>query len=110
MENENLQDINVDAPITYINARVRYLFRDMLNQIGEAVKLGNTTVKYGNALYNLDQAAFQSLYNRWVTKCCEKNIMVIINDNSSTKYLKWSDELSEVERAFKGMEVLKEML
>ena len=96
--------------ICYINARTRPLFTQMLNKLGTPVKIGSSLINHGDALYMMDLKSFDSLFNRWVSKCCEENIMVIVNDNSSTKYLKWSDELSEVEKAFKGMEVLKEII
>lgn len=110
MSEEILQDQENEIAVCHVNARTRPLFREMLNKVGSDVKVGSSVLKYGDAIYKLDATEFESLFNRWVGKCCEKNIMRKTLSTNCTKHLEWAQELSEVERAFQGMEVLKEML
>lgn len=110
MSIEILIDQEQEQAVCHINGRTRPLFKEMLNQVGCPIKVGINELKYGDALFKLDENQFQSLFNRWVSKCIEKNIMKKTLSSNCTKQLEWSQELSEVERAFKGMEVLKEML
>lgn len=110
MENEIYQDVESERVVCHINARTRPMFKEMLNKLGSEVKVGKSNLKYGDAIYKLDMEEFDSLFNRWVTACCERNIMIKTLSTDCTKHLEWSQELSEVERAFQGMEVLKEML
>tara|TARA_A100001201_G_C4090193_1_gene201797 strand:+ start:1301 stop:1597 length:297 start_codon:yes stop_codon:yes gene_type:complete len=91
----------------YINAQTRRMFKDMLNQVGKDLVFGDHRVKYGDALRIVNGKSFESLFNIWVTKCQDKGLMEIDNTNSSEKYLKWSDKYSSVEKAVKGMEILK---
>ena len=85
------------------------MFREMLNKVGEEIKIGNSSLKYGDALFKLDEEEFQSLFNRWVSLCKEKNIMRLTLSRDSEKKLEWDQNLSDVERAFSGMEALKEI-
>jgi len=94
----------------YINAQTRIMFKEMLNQIGKDLKLGDKRVEYGDALRIINNKSFESLFNIWVSECQSRGLMEIDNKNSSEKYLKWSDEYSPVEKAVKGMKVLKEIL
>ena len=94
----------------HINARTRPMFKEMLNTLGNVVVVGNSRLQYGDAIYKLDISEFDSLFNRWITACSEKNIMRKTLSSNCTKKLEWSKELSDVERAFKSMEVLKEIL
>lgn len=110
MADEILQDQENETVVCHVNARTRPLFREMLNKLGEEIKVGQSSLKYGDAIYKLDATEFESLFNRWVGKCCEKNLMRKTLSTDCTKHLEWAQELSEVERAFLGMEVLKEML
>lgn len=110
MENEIYQDIESERVVCHINARTRPMFREMLNKLGSEVLVGKNKLKYGDAIYRLDIEEFNSLFNKWVTACVEKGIMRKTLSTDCTKHLEWSQELSEVERAFQGMEVLKEIL
>lgn len=110
MIDDILQDQDMQATVCHINSRTKPLFKEMLNQVGSPIKIGVNELKYGDALFKLDENQFESLFNRWVTKCCEKQIMKKTLSSDCTKKLEWSQELSEVERAFKGMEVLKEII
>lgn len=110
MSDEILQDKIQEQSVCHVNARTRPLFKSMLNKIGDNVKVGKSVLKYGDALFKVDPSEFESLFNRWVGKCCEKNIMRKTLSTDCTKQLEWSQELSEVERAFEGMEVLKEII
>lgn len=107
---EILQDQDQPQVVCHVNARTKPLFKSMLNKVGKDIKVGKSVLKYGEALEKVDPSEFESLFNRWVTKCCEKNVMKKTLSTDCTKKLEWSQELSEVERAFEGMEVLKEML
>lgn len=110
MSEDILHGIEEEQTVCHINARTRLMFRDMLNSLGSEVVVGKSKLKYGDAVYKIDMAEFDCLFNRWVTACCEKNIMTKTLSTDCTKKLQWSDELSDVERAWKGMEVLKEIL
>jgi len=110
MSEEIIQETENKIVICHINERTKPLFVEMLNKVGQEIKLGKSVLKYGDALSKVNEDEFTSLFNRWVTKCCEKNIMRKTLSTDCTKHLEWSQELSEVERAFQGMEVLKEML
>lgn len=110
MVNEVYKEIVSKTIVCHINARTRPMFKEMLNTLSNEVIIGKSKLKYGDAVYKLDIKEFDSLFNRWVTACCEKNIMIKTLSTDCTKKLQWSDELSDVERAFKGMEVLKEIL
>lgn len=110
MTDETLIDQEQETQVCHINARTRPLFKEMLNQVGKNIAVGKSSLKYGDAIYRLDKAQFESMFNIWVGKCCEKNIMRKTLSSDCTKQLEWSQELSDVERALKGIEVLKEML
>ena len=110
MSDEILQDQEQVQSVCHVNARTRPLFKSMLNKIGSDVKVGKSVLKYGDALLRVDPSEFESLFNRWVSKCCEKNIMKKTLSTNCTKHLEWSQELSEVERALEGIEVLKEII
>ena len=94
----------------HINARTRPLFREILNKIGGSTKIGSNNLKYGDAIYKLDQEEFNSLFNRWVSKCVEKGIMKKTLSSNCTKHLEWSQELSDVEKALEGLEVARELV
>ena len=91
----------------YVNARTLPMFKEMLNQVGDSVKVGNKVVGYGDSLSKIDYELYISIYNQWVSKCCEAKIMYKTLSNDCTKSMRWMDELSDVEKAVKGMEVLK---
>lgn len=110
MSEEILINQEQEQQVCHIDARTRPLFKNMLNKIGNDVKVGKSVLKYGDALFKVDPDEFESLFNRWVSKCVEKNIMKKTLSTNCTKHLEWSQELSEVERAFEGMEVLKEII
>lgn len=110
MINEIYEEQEQEQVTVHIDTRTRPMFKEMLNSIGSEIKVGKNRLKYGDAVYQLDIEEFNSLFNRWVTACCDKNIMRKTLSTDSEKYLKWSEELSDVERAFKGMEILKEIL
>lgn len=110
MENEIYQEAESEKVVCHINARTRPMFKEMLNRLGNEIKVGKSNLKYGDAIYRLDMEEFDCLFNRWVTACVGKGIMKKTLSTNCTKHLEWSQELSEVERAFQGMEVLKEML
>ena len=110
MTDELLQDQEQTTQVCHVNARTRPLFKEMLNQVGKNITVGNSVLKYGDAIYRLDQDQFESMFNIWVGKCCKKNIMRKTLSSDCTKQLEWSQELSDIERALKGIEVLKEML
>lgn len=110
MENEIYQETESERVVCHINARTRPMFKEMLNRIGSEVKVGRSNLKYGDAIYKLDMEEFDSLFNRWVTACVEKGIMKKTLSTDCTKHLEWSQELSEVERAFLGLEVAKELV
>ena len=107
---EDYNDIEEEKKVCHINARTRPMFKEMLNALGSKVTVGKSELKYGDAIYKLDISEFDSLFNKWVTACCEKNIMKKTLSSNCTKKLQWSDELSDVERAWKSMEVLKGIL
>jgi len=110
MENEIYQDTESEQVVCHINVRTKPLFKEMLNKIGSDIKIGKSILSYGDAIYKLDVEEFDCLFNRWVTACVEKGCMRKTLSSDCTKKLEWAQELSEVERAFQGMEVLKEML
>lgn len=110
MTDHNLQEQEAVHIVTFVNARTKPLFKSMLNQVGKNVVVGKSSVGYGDALELLDSEGFQSLFNQWITKCIEKDIMGKTTSTNSETQLEWRSDLSEVERAFLGMEVLKEML
>ena len=99
-----------EQKIVYINALTRKLFRHMLNELKEPIVFIDKELGYGDALKRFDVQMFETLFNQWVTKCQDKGYMVIQGDNSSEKYLKWNQELNDIERALKSMKVLKGML
>lgn len=109
MEN-NYIELQDEQNTVYVNAKTRHLFRQMLNETCEDILLGKDRIKYGECLYQIKRDVFESLFNQWVTKCQDAGYMYIKNDNSSEKYLAWSNDLNDVQRALKGMEVLKEIL
>lgn len=110
MSEEIYEEIESKNKVCHINARTRPLFKEMLNKIGSDVKIGKSNLKYGDAIYKLDQEEFISLFNRWVTKCVEKNIMRKTLSSDCTKQLEWAQELSDVERALEGLEVARELV
>ena len=110
MENEIYKDQENKTVFCHVNERTKPLFKEMLNKIGDEVKIGKSSLKFGDAIYKLDEEEFISLFNRWVTACVEKNIMRKTLSSDYTKKLEWSKELSDVERAWLSMEVLKEIL
>ena len=110
MTNEIYKEQEEVQEVVHINTRTRPMFKEMLNSIGSEIKVGKNRLKYGDAVYQLDIEEFNSLFNRWVTVCCDKNIMRKTLSTDSEKYLKWSEELSDVERAYRSLEVLKEIL
>ncbi len=110
MSEEIYVDKEEENKVCHINSRTRPMFREMLNKVGEEIKIGKSSLKYGDALFKLDEEEFQSLFNRWVSLCKEKNIMRLTLSRDSEKKLEWDQNLSDVERAFSGMEALKEIL
>ena len=94
----------------HVNSRTMPLFKEMLNQVGSKVKVGNKSIGYGDSLEKVDYELYISTFNRWVTKCCEKKIMYKTLSSDCTKKIRWMNELSDVEKAVKGMKVLKELL
>lgn len=110
MSEEILQDQETETVVCHVNARTRPLFKEMLNKVGSDVKVGSSTLKYGDAIFKLDPSEFESLFNRWVGKCIEKNIMRKTLSSNCTKQLEWAQELSDVERAMEGLEVVKELV
>tara|TARA_Y100000401_G_scaffold103704_1_gene94914 strand:+ start:627 stop:953 length:327 start_codon:yes stop_codon:yes gene_type:complete len=100
----------IETRIVYVNGHTRKLFKQMLNEIEKPIKFCGEQVKFGSSLFNLQPELFESMFNRWVTKCQEKGYMVIQNDNASERYLRWNSDLSDVQKALCGIEVLKEML
>ena len=110
MSEEIYSEQESERNVCHINARTRPLFKEMLNKINSDVKIGTSSLKYGDALYKLDPDEFQSLFNRWVTKCVEKNIMRKTLSTDCTKQLEWAQELSDVERALEGLEVVRELV
>ena len=110
MENEIYQEQNNKQVVCHVDARTRPMFKDMLNTLSDDILVGKTKLKYGDAIYKLDIEEFNSLFNRWVTACCEKNIMIKTLSTDCTKKLEWNRGFSDVERAWKSMEVLKEIL
>ena len=110
MSEEILQDQENEVVVCHVNARTRPLFKEMLNKVGSDVKVGASVLKYGDAIFKLDPSEFESLFNRWVSKCIKKNLMRKTLSSDCTKQLEWSQELSEVERALEGLEVAKELV
>ena len=110
MSNEEYVEIEEKKEVVYIGARTKPFFKEMLNSLGEKLNVGKITFKYGDALEQLDEENFITLFNKWVTKCCEEKIMVKTLSTESHRHLEWRQDLSEVERAYKSMLVLKEML
>lgn len=110
MENEIYESIENKKSVTHIDSRTMPMFKEMLNRSGSNVKVGKNNLKYGDAIYMLDIKEFNSLFNRWITACCNEGIMSKTLSTNCTKYLEWSQELSEVERAYRSLEVLKEIL
>ena len=110
MSEEIYKEQELENKVCHINARTRPLFREILNKIGSDVKIGKSNLKYGDAIYKLDQEEFASLFNRWVSKCVEKNIMRKTLSSDCTKQLEWAQELSDVERALEGLEVARELV
>lgn len=110
MSEEILQDQQQELTVVHVNGRTRPLFREMLNQVGDSVKVGTSCLKYGDAIFKVDPSQFDSLFNIWVSKCIEKGYMRKTLSSNSTKQLEWAQELSDVERALFGIEVLKEMI
>lgn len=110
MSEEILQDQENEIVVCHVNARTRPLFKEMLNKVGSDVKVGSSVLKYGDAIFKIDINEFESLFNRWVSKCIEKNIMRKTLSSNCTKQLEWAQELSEVERALEGLEVVKELI
>jgi len=110
MSTEIYQESESEIKVCHINARTRPLFREMLNKIGGSMKIGSSNLKYGDAIYKLDQEEFNSLFNRWVGKCVEKGIMRKTLSSDCTKHLEWAQELSDVERALEGLEVARELV
>ena len=110
MSDDILQEIEEAQPVCHINARTRPMFREMLNCLGNEVVVGKSKLKYGDALYKLNCSEFDSLFNNWITACCNSDIMKKTLSSDCTKKLQWSSELSDVERAFQGMEILKELI
>lgn len=110
MKDEIYEDIESKEVVCHVNARTKPMFKEMLNRIGKEVKVGKNTLKYGDAIYKLDMEEFTSLFNIWVTACCNDGLMTKTLSTDSTKKLEWSQDLSDVERAFLSMEVLKEII
>lgn len=110
MTNEIYQELDEQQVVCYVNARTIPMFKEMLNSVGSKIRVGSNELKYGDAIHQIDNEEFISLFNRWVTACVEKEIMEKTSSDSCTKYLKWSQELSDVERAYRSLEVLKEIL
>ena len=110
MENEIYEETENKKVVCHVNARTRPLFKEMLNKIGSDIAIGKSNLKYGDAIHKLDIEEFNSLFNRWVTACVEKNIMRKTLSSDCTKKLEWAQELSEVERAFLSLEVAKELV
>ena len=103
-------DQEEEVEIVYVNGKTRQLFKTMLNELKNPLDVGNEKIPYGVSLFNLNRTLFETMFNQWVTKCQDLGYMVIQNDNASERYLKWNEDLDHVERAIKGMSVLKEML
>ena len=108
------EDIYVDQQfeknVCHVNGRTRPMFRDILNKVGSDVKVGASTLKYGDVIYQTDPQGFESLFNRFVAMCINKNIMRKTLSSDCTKQLEWAQELSDVERAIGAIEVVKELL
>ena len=94
----------------HVNARTMPLFKEMLNEVGGKVRVGSRSMGYGDSLEQIDHELYIATFNRWVTKCCEEKVMYRTLSGDCTKKIRWMDELSDVEKAVKGMKVLKEML
>ena len=75
MSEEVYVDQEVEQQVCHVNSKTRPLFKEMLNQLGKNIAVGNSIIKYGDAICLLDEDQFESLFNRWVTKCCEQDIM-----------------------------------
>lgn len=110
MVDEVLHEEEQVINVRHINYGTRDLFVEMLNKVGNSLKVGNSVLKYGDALKVINPEELEALFNRWVSRCCNKNIMRKTLSRNKKKQLEWAQELSDVERAFQGMEVLKEMM
>ena len=82
----------------------------MLNKLGPSVEIGESNLKYGDVLFQNDAENFESLFNKFVGKCIEKNIMKRTLSSDCTKQLEWAQELSDIERAIEAIEVVKELV
>ena len=91
----------------YVNARTMPMFKEMLNYVCSEVKIGGKMIKYGNAIEKIDPDLYYSLFNKWVSKCIDENIIYKTRSNDCTKTARWRDEYSDTEKVIKGMEVLK---
>ena len=110
MSEEIYEEIESENKVCHINARTRPLFKEILNKVGSDVKIGSSNLKYGDAIYKVDPQEFESLFNRWVSKCIEKGVMRKTLSTDCTKQLEWAQELSDVERALEGLEAAKELV
>ena len=110
MTDDILKDVEVKPQVCHVNSKTKPLFKEMLNQVGSEISVGQNKIKYGDAICRIDEEQFISLFNRWITECCKKKIMIKTLSNDSTKNLEWNQEYSEVERTLRSMNVLKEML
>ena len=110
MSEEIYEEVESENKVCHINARTRPLFKEMLNKVGSDVKIGSSNLKYGDAIYRVDPQEFESLFNQWVGKCIKKGVMRKTLSTDCTKQLEWAQELSDVERAFEGLEAAKELV
>ena len=92
---------------SHVNARTMPLFKEMLNHVGDKVKVGNKFIKYGDSLEKIDNELYVSIFNRWVSACLDAKIMYKTLSGDCTKKIRWNDEYSDVEKAVKGLQVLK---
>ena len=107
---EELIKTEEETPVVHVNIKTYSLFEEMLNEVGKPIKIGNQQLGYGESIRKINFELFVSLFNQWVSLCLEKKVMRKTLSTNSEKQTEWSQEMGEVQRALKGLEVLREII
>jgi len=110
LQPENLIVQEEETQVLHVNTKTHSLFEEMLNEVGQPIKIGNQQLGYGESIRKINYELFISLFNQWISACLEKGIMSKTLSTNHEKQTEWAQEIGEVQRALKGMEVLREIL
>lgn len=91
----------------YVNKDSYDFFEELLNEMPGLVQVKGINLNAGSVIRANNEDEFVSLFNRWVSACMKKNIMVKNRATEIGKQCMWNTSLSDTAKVAKSYEVLK---